>query len=96
MGLAIPRIAGLRGGEAEYIVIGLAGLQARWTLGDGTDLRMIVNFSDDCLSGYEMGDGSLLYALPAEACAAASRREVMPRSVLWTLNEKGVGGDRKR
>ena len=92
----IPRLAGLPGGGAEYTVIGLAGLQVRWTLGDGADLRVIVNFSDECLSGYEMGDGFLLYALPAEAGAAASRRQVMPRSVLWTLNEKGVGGDRER
>ena len=76
-----PRLAGAPGGEAEYRLVGERGLEARWTLGDGSILTLFANLGDEPLGGFEKAAGDPLYATDT----AVDGSELSAWSVAWYL-----------
>lgn len=57
-----PRLAGMNGASAWCDMLGPRAFKAYWTLGDGSRLTIIANFSAVPLPGVVPGEGRLLYS----------------------------------
>ena len=78
----VPRIGGLRGRDARYVIAGERGLRMTWQTADGT-LRADINLSPDIATGFtERLPGRLLFATHGETYAGGA---APAWSVRWSL-----------
>jgi maltooligosyltrehalose trehalohydrolase len=82
----VPRLAGLRGHEAENRRLAARALSVVWRLGDDARLTLLANFGEDAVALAEPPAGRLLYAT-----AAAPVGAVPPLSTAFFLSESGGG-----
>jgi maltooligosyltrehalose trehalohydrolase len=47
----VPRLAGMSGNRGRYELLGNRALRVAWTLGDGSELSLVANFSPEPLDG---------------------------------------------
>jgi malto-oligosyltrehalose trehalohydrolase len=84
-----PRLAGTKGGQATYEMLGPRAFSVTWLLGSGATLRLMANFGDACaVTGSNWGELRPIYesraGLPAEIVAGR-----LPGSaVLFALRER--------
>ncbi len=82
----VPRLDGIRGGAASFILFDRSGLQAEWQLGDGSELQLLANAGNALLPLSEtMQVGQRIYASPAIPTTPGCTDELPPWSVLWFL-----------
>lgn len=90
----VPRLAGVRGGQSGYALLGARGVMVHWGLGDGSRLTLIANLGDRELLHPELlqyADQSVLYSEPYSAVEALSSGCLPPWSVVWELSARGAG-----
>nr|WP_207956107.1 malto-oligosyltrehalose trehalohydrolase [Rubrobacter marinus] len=78
----VPRLPGTRGG-GTFRLVGERGLEASWTLGDGSALTLLANLGPERGTGFEKPAGGLLYATDD----ALQGDALPPWSVAWYLAE---------
>lgn len=83
----VPRLAGMSGEGASCTILSPECLTASWLLGDGTKLRVSVNFSTEPVAKERGEAGSLLFAYPASAREAFQRPLLPPESIIWSLRQ---------
>lgn len=76
----VPRLKGMRGGSSGYRTHGDAGLEVRWTLGDGSTLCLLTNLSGEAVEGVEVPPGRRLYG--------EANGSLAPWSTTWVLEER--------
>jgi malto-oligosyltrehalose trehalohydrolase len=84
----VPRLAGMKGGEAGYEVLNERGLRAYWRLGDGALLTLTANLGDDPIDlARDAGapGESLLHLEPGGAEIEMAEGRLPPWSVRWSL-----------
>jgi maltooligosyltrehalose trehalohydrolase len=88
----IPRLNGIRGGEAEFELIGATGLIVHWRLGDGSHLTLLANLGNAPLPDLEiqLPGGTPLYATPAGVAAGLAAHRLPPWAVAWFLRPAGA------
>jgi len=82
-----PRLRGMDGG-ARYTADSHL-LQAEWTLGDGSRLRLIANLAAAARERLVPPDGRVLYASIPDAEAILRDRVLPGWTVIWTLEDSG-------
>jgi malto-oligosyltrehalose trehalohydrolase len=89
----VPRLAGTKGGEATYEVLGGRALWVGWRLGDGAYLTLIANLGDEPveLRGRAGESGATqLHSEPPSAKAALAEGRLPRWSALWSLLPNGA------
>ncbi|MDY0226176.1 MAG: malto-oligosyltrehalose synthase [Desulfomicrobium apsheronum] len=81
-----PRLAGIRHNLAACRILGPQALQAHWTLGDGSRLRLLLNLSPEQISLDSPLPGRMIFEEPSGA-AAMDVPAAPPQSVIWSLEE---------
>ncbi len=84
----VPRLAGMRGGRAEYRLIGPKALQVGWVLGDGSRLRVIVNFAAESEAYRLPPAAALIYAAPDDRQDLWQQHRIPPQAVAWFLETR--------
>ncbi len=84
----VPRLSGIRGGEAVFDALAARALQACWTLGDGSRLILVANFSDRAVA-CEKPQGRLLYESADDVHRNVQQGSLDAESVLWLLDQGG-------
>ncbi|MFZ0788860.1 MAG: malto-oligosyltrehalose trehalohydrolase [Chromatiaceae bacterium] len=90
----VPRLAGLRGGQSGYDLVGEHGIRVHWGLGDGTRLTLTANLSDRELVAPGLTHRAAeppLYLEPDTAASALSEGRLPSWSVIWHLTGAGPG-----
>ena len=80
-----PRLAGMSAAPANFTLLQEQGLQVNWTLGDGTLLSLLGNYSWQPLWGVAAPPGSLLYASSRNLEEMLKQGCLPPWSVAWFL-----------
>jgi maltooligosyltrehalose trehalohydrolase len=85
----VPRLAGIRGGSAEYDTIEERGVSVRWQLGDGSRLHLLANLTGAPLDLGAAGHpaGECLHAEPAAALELLTQGRLPPWSAVWHLQQ---------
>jgi maltooligosyltrehalose trehalohydrolase len=85
----VPRLAGIKGGEARYVVLGDRALSVTWRLGEGASLMVFANMSDEAVEKIGgMPDATPFFALGENAVAALAKQRLLPWSVVWFLDSR--------
>jgi 1,4-alpha-glucan branching enzyme/maltooligosyltrehalose trehalohydrolase len=78
----VPRLAGMKGHSGSFEVFAPGVLQVDWQLGDGTNLRLLANFSGRIVRGaMPAGQMETVFASTADAAAGT----LSPWDIVWTL-----------
>ena len=85
----IPRLKGIQGGSGSYEIICDGAVSVRWTLGDGTFLRLIANFGSEQINGINP-DGRRLWST-----GIRSDNVLDPWGIIWSLTGAEVLGGRR-
>jgi maltooligosyltrehalose trehalohydrolase len=80
----IPRLKGIQGGSGSYEIICDGAVSVRWTLGDGTFLRLIANFGSEQINGINP-DGRRLWST-----GIRSDNVLDPWGIIWSLTGADV------
>lgn len=84
----IPRLDGIRGGEARFEISDRATLRAQWRLGDGAHLVLLARLSDDASTAVShQAAGRVLFATHPDAALASTGPAFPAWSVVWFLAE---------
>ncbi len=82
----VPRMIAMRGGMANFTLLGTSGLQAEWLLGDGSKLRLLANTGAVPLALTESQQaGRRIYSSPAISAAVTCTDALPLWSVLWFI-----------
>lgn len=81
----IPRLSNMKGGKAKYRVIGRMALQARWILGDGSQLQVVANFATQAIEMPQSLSGTILYSDSLITGSAVKQQTIAPQSIIWFL-----------
>jgi maltooligosyltrehalose trehalohydrolase len=57
----VPRLAGMQGHSGRHEMIGTHGISVAWTLGDGSELKLMANPSSEPLVGVQVWNGDHLW-----------------------------------
>jgi malto-oligosyltrehalose trehalohydrolase len=79
----VPRLRGLRSGDANFEVLNATALRVHWQLGDGSHLTLLANLSENPSITLSKPTGRLLYAVPSEPGPINDHIQLPPWSVLW-------------
>ena len=84
----VPRLAGMRGGEATHELVGEHGLRVTWKTADGA-LVLLANFGPSAvpLDGAASGPHSVIYESSPGLATGAAQSEIAPWSVLFLVRE---------
>jgi malto-oligosyltrehalose trehalohydrolase len=84
----VPRLSGIRGGQAHFELLGDEALRVEWRLGDGSRLTLIAHMRDSTVPAgrLEVG-GRILHSTDADA-AAGPLRQLPPWFVAWYLEDE--------
>lgn len=81
----VPRLTGLRGGSAQFHIIGERALLARWRLGDGSLLQLLANLGPDPIDRIDWPQGRIVFAVPESLDAAP---DALPAwSAVWLVQD---------
>ena len=80
----VPRLSGMRSG-GSFALIGDELLRVDWTLGDGTRLHLVANFSSTPCGSIDVPAGEVLYVSDMPAEGDLARRVLPAHSVVVTL-----------
>ncbi|MDW7771985.1 MAG: malto-oligosyltrehalose trehalohydrolase [Desulfobulbaceae bacterium] len=83
----VPRLKGMQGGHAEYILHGEQTLEARWTMGDGADLTVLFNLHQEAVP-VPSRTGNLLFQSHPGINIAITRGSIPPKSLIWLLKDQ--------
>lgn len=83
----IPRLSGMRGGQARYEILGTCALAVVWRMGDGSTLTLLANFGAEPIEA-PCPVGALLYASEPWTPSA-----LPAASVAWFLNAAPESGE---
>lgn len=78
----IPRLAGVRGGQSGFDVLGHSALHAHWQLGEGSRLTLLANLGATPVADVPAPAGRVLYTTDA---AWTAQSALPPWSVFWYL-----------
>ena len=81
----VPRLAGMRGNDGRFEVLGECALACEWRLGDGSRLALVLNLGHDEVALAQAPAGTLLACEPAGAGAALAQRRLASRSAAYYL-----------
>lgn len=88
-----PRVKGMTGGQADFIIHGPRSLEARWIMSDSSRLRVIFNLDRDPVRTSPRQNGTLLYRYPPAADQAWTEGLIPSKSIIWLLEaEKRSNG----
>ena len=84
----VPRLAGMRGGEATHEIVGEHGLRVTWKTADGA-LVLLANFGPSAivLDGTASGPHRVIYESASGLATGAAQSEIAPWSVLFLVRE---------
>jgi malto-oligosyltrehalose trehalohydrolase len=84
-----PRLPGIRGGDASYVLSAPHGFGVRWRLGDGSYLLLAANLGDDPspIDSAEWAAARRLYESRDAAMADVIRGVIPPHTVVFALQE---------
>jgi maltooligosyltrehalose trehalohydrolase len=87
----VPRLAGMRGGEAAHELLGENGLRVTWKIADGA-LVLLANFGPSAipLNGAASGRHKILYESAPGVATHATQSEIAPWSVSFLVREADV------
>ena len=83
----VPRLPGIRGGQAAYRVTRHGALVCVWRLGDGAGLMLVANLTDNARPGGDIGTtGQILHATHAIADLTRLPGTLPPWFAAWLLD----------
>jgi len=84
-----PRIARIRGGQAEYALAGEHAFEVRWRLGDGARLLLVANLGDDAgpIVSNDWRGARTLYESQDGTRGEVDRGVIPPHAVVFALRE---------
>lgn len=85
----VPRLHGLRAGNADFESSDAGGLRVHWQLGDGANLSMLANLNEHSVSDMQRPSGKLLYTLPEHRQGGFSNS--LPPWSVWCFLEPASG-----
>lgn len=88
----VPRLAGSRGGDAGFSVVGPTALAVDWRLGGQARLALVANLGAECARGVVRPAGQLLFATGEDAAARLAAGTLPPWSAAWFLDEDAAAG----
>jgi maltooligosyltrehalose trehalohydrolase len=77
----VPRLSGMGANSGRYELLGQETLRVSWTLGDGSELSLIANFSANAFEGVNAGEDGLLWLE-----GSATGTSLGPWSAVFNLN----------
>jgi malto-oligosyltrehalose trehalohydrolase len=88
----VPRLPGIPGGKSDYIVLGEKAVLVRWTLGDGSALRLAANLDAAPVAGVaDDPTGRVLYESREGARDSFVNGTLPPHSAIFTLSPAADG-----
>jgi malto-oligosyltrehalose trehalohydrolase len=81
----VPRLAGMAGSSASYRILGHHALVVHWRMGDGSQLTLLANLSDQATTVSELPPGRVLFMAPEATRTIAIGDALPPWSVVWSL-----------
>lgn len=81
--IIVPRLAGIRGGQASFRLLGDHGLQVAWRLGGGSRLTLLANLGETAVPLDQRPPGRCFYAGGKRSAAG----RLPPWSVAWYLDD---------
>ena len=86
----IPRLKGIEGGKAGYSIIGSKAVNAWWSLADGSQLRIMVNLSEESVESICRPEGLLFYADPETFALDWQQENLSALSILCFLERRKI------
>lgn len=83
----LPRMPGIKSGQASARALTSRALEAQWKLGDGAQLTLFANLGDESIAGVSEPRGRLIFADSSETEASLKQRQLRPWSVAWLLDQ---------
>lgn len=80
-----PRLAGIKGGQAEARLLGERAVDVQWKLGDGSRLKVLFNLGKAAVHEIARPCGELLFASDADLESRLEASVLPPWSVAWYL-----------
>jgi len=82
----VPRLSCMQGGNAQHQIIDTKALYINWLMGDGSRLKVAVNFDTKPIELKVPLSGRMLFSDPFITVSPENQQTMAPHSIVWLLD----------